>query len=113
MPSAVLGISSTAMTSLGSRNPGRHLQAKDITFSVSASAGVTAPTSALLPVVSIHAAVSSTPDALDNAAATRCVASSLVAMGLCPATPDDPRPALTSSDASKVTSSSHMPSRIS
>ena len=101
------------MTSLGSRKPGRHLHAKDMTFSVSASAGVTAPISALLPVVSMHAAVSSTPEALESASATRCVASSLVAMALCPATPDEPRPALTSSDASKVTSSSHIPSRIS
>mmetsp|Transcript_3632 Transcript_3632/g.13392 ORF Transcript_3632/g.13392 Transcript_3632/m.13392 type:complete len:231 (-) Transcript_3632:2104-2796(-) len=107
VPFALRGILSTAMTSLGSRNPGRHRLAKDMTFTASTVAGVTIPIITLLPVVSITAAVSSTPGAFDNAAATRAVASSRVAALF------RPLRTVAAKSASNVTSSSDIPSRIS
>ena len=106
-PSPLRGITSTAITSLGSRKPGRHRAAYDVTFAASTLAGVTAPMITLLPVVSTTAALSSTPGALERAAATRAVASSLVAALL------RPLRAVAARSASNVTSSSDMPSAIS
>ena len=60
---------------------------------------------AFVPVVSTTAEASSTPGALESAAATRLVASSRVAIPL--------RPVPTVRSASKVTSSSDIPSEIS